>query len=106
MSSGARAYTIIVQRDGALGSRTLRLPVWALRTGVGGAIGLGILLLAALALYGPVLRAAARVPGLQREVARLRVENAKIMELSTAVDSLEQRYAQVRRMMGADLVPD
>jgi murein DD-endopeptidase MepM/ murein hydrolase activator NlpD len=106
MSSGARAYTIIVQRDGALGSRTLRIPVWLLRTGLGGAIGLGILLVAALALYGPVLRAAARVPGLQRDVARLRGENAKIVELSAAVDSLEQRYAQVRRMIGADIVPD
>ena len=106
MSSGARAYTIIVQRDGALGSRTLRIPVWVLRTGLGGAIGLAILLVAALVLYGPVLRAAARVPGLQRDVARLRGENAKIVELSAAVDSLEQRYAQVRRMIGADIVPD
>jgi murein DD-endopeptidase MepM/ murein hydrolase activator NlpD len=106
MSSGARAYTIIVQRDGALDSRTLRIPVWLLRTGLGGAIALGILLIAAIALYGPVLRAAARVPGLQRDVARLRGENAKIVELSAAVDSLEQRYAQVRRMIGADIVPD
>jgi len=106
MTSGARAYTIIVQRDGALGSRTLRIPVWLLRTAAGGAITLGVLLVAAIALYGPVLRAAARVPGLQREVARLRGENAKIVELSAAVDSLEQRYAQVRRMIGADIVPD
>jgi murein DD-endopeptidase MepM/ murein hydrolase activator NlpD len=106
MRSGARAYTIIVQRDGSLGSRTLRIPVWLLRTGVAAGIVLGVLLIAALALYGPVLRAAARVPGLQRDVARLRGENAKIVELSAAVDSLEQRYAQVRRMIGADIVPD
>jgi murein DD-endopeptidase MepM/ murein hydrolase activator NlpD len=106
MSAGPRAYTIIVQRDGALASRTLRIPVWAVRTTLGGGIGLGMGLLAVLALYGPVVRAAARVPGLQREVARLRAENAKIVELSAAVDSLEQRYAQVRRMIGADIVPD
>jgi len=106
MSSGARAYTIIVQRDGALGSHTLRIPVWALRLGVVGGIALAVLLLAALVLYGPTVRAAARVPGLQREVARLRGENSKIVELSAAVDSLEQRYAQVRRMVGADIVPD
>jgi len=106
MSSGARAYTIIVQRDGALASRTLRVPVWVVRAGVGGGIGLGIVALAALALYGPVVRAAARVPGLQRDVSRLRAENAKIVELSAAVDSLGQRYAQVRRMIGADIVPD
>jgi len=106
MSSGARAYTIIVQRDGALASRTLRVPVWAVRAAVGAGIGLGIVAITALALYGPVVRAAARVPGLQREVSRVRAENAKIVELSAAVDSLEQRYAQVRRMIGADVVPD
>ena len=106
MKSGARAYTIMVQRDGALASRTLRLPVWAFRLGVSGAVGLGLVLVAAIALYGPILRAAARVPGLQRDVTRLRAENAKIVELSAAVDSLEQRYAQVRKMIGADIVPD
>lgn len=106
MRSGARAYTIMVQRDGALGSRTLRIPVWALRLGLGGAVGFGLLLVAAAVLYGPILRAAARVPGLQRDVAQLRAENAKIVELSAAVDSLEQRYAQVRKMIGADIVPD
>jgi murein DD-endopeptidase MepM/ murein hydrolase activator NlpD len=106
MKPGARAYTIMVQRDGALDSRTFRVPVWALRVGtVGGAVA-GLLLAALLAFYGPVARAAARVPGLQRDVARLRAENAKIVTLSAAVDSLEQRYAQVRKMIGADIVPD
>ena len=106
MSSGTRAYTIIVQRDGALGSRTLRVPAWAVRTAWAGGIGVAAVLVAAVVLYGPVIRAAARVPGLQRDVARLRAENAKIVELSAAVDSLEQRYAQVRRMIGGDIVPD
>jgi len=106
MSSRRRAYTIMVQRDGSLESRTMRVPVWAFRTAVIAAIGIGLLLIAGAVLYGPTVRAAARVPALERDVSRLRSENAKIVELSAAVDSLEQRYAQVRKMIGADIVPD
>jgi len=106
MKRGARAYTVMVQRDGALESRTFRVPVWAARVGAVAGVVAGVLVVAVLAVYGPVTRAAARVPGLQRDVARLQAENAKIVTLSAAVDSLEQRYAQVRKMIGADIVPD
>jgi murein DD-endopeptidase MepM/ murein hydrolase activator NlpD len=106
MKPGARAYTIMVQRDGALESRTFRIPVWIARAGAVGGAGAVLLLALLVAFYGPVARAAARVPGLQRDVARLRADNAKIVTLSAAVDSLEQRYAQVRKMIGADIVPD
>jgi murein DD-endopeptidase MepM/ murein hydrolase activator NlpD len=106
MKAGGRAYTIMVQRDGTLSSRTLRIPVWVVRLAVTAAALFGLGLLAAILLYGPTVRAAGRVPGLERDVSRLRAENSKIVELSAAVDSLEQRYAQVRKMIGADIVPD
>jgi murein DD-endopeptidase MepM/ murein hydrolase activator NlpD len=106
MNRGARGYTVMVQRDGALESRAFRIPVWMVRVAaVGGAIA-GVLLVGAIAFFGPIARAAARVPGLQRDVARLQAENSKIVALGAAVDSLEQRYAQVRKMIGADIVPD
>jgi murein DD-endopeptidase MepM/ murein hydrolase activator NlpD len=101
-----RAYTILLQRDGALESRSYRIPIWLARAAavVVGVIILG--LIALMVLWGPIVRAAATVPGLERQVARLQAENAKIVELSAAVDSLEQRYGQVRRMLGADIVPN
>jgi murein DD-endopeptidase MepM/ murein hydrolase activator NlpD len=106
MTPEGRAYTIMVQRDGALESRTFRVRVWVVRAAaIVGSI-LGVLLVGVLAFYGPIARAAARVPGLQRDVARLQAENSRIVTLSAAVDSLEQRYAQVRKMIGADIVPD
>ncbi|HEU5259991.1 MAG TPA: M23 family metallopeptidase [Gemmatimonadales bacterium] len=101
-----RAYTLLVQRDGVLESRTLRIPVWLVRAATGAAIAVGLGLVTALVLWGPIVRAAAQVPLLERQVARLQAENAKIVQLSAAVDSLEQRYVQVRRMLGADIVPD
>ncbi len=106
MTSRARGVTVVVQRDGATRSRTLRFPLWALRLGtLGGAAllaGLGLLAV----LYFPVVRAAARVPGLERQVARLESENAMVRQLSLAVDSAELRYEQLRSMIGADIVRD
>jgi murein DD-endopeptidase MepM/ murein hydrolase activator NlpD len=100
-----RGYTILVQRDGSLESRSYRVSGWGLRAVL---IAFGTVLVGLLALvvlWGPIVRAALRVPGLEGRVSQLQAENAKIVELSAAVDSLEQRYGQVRRMLGADIVP-
>ncbi len=101
-----RAYTILVQRDGALESRSFRVAVWTVRAAMAAGAVLLALLATTVVLWGPIVRAAGRVPGLENQVARLQAENSKIVELSAAVDSLEQRYGQVRRMLGADIVPD
>jgi murein DD-endopeptidase MepM/ murein hydrolase activator NlpD len=106
MTSRARGVTFVVQRDGATRSRTLRVPLWALRLGaLGGATVLAAVALLAV-LYFPVVRAAARVPGLERQVARLESENAMVRQLSLALDSAEMRYEQLRGMIGADIVRD
>ena len=65
-----------------------------------------VLLLPVVVLYGPIVRAAARVPGMERELGRLQAENARVRELSAALDSAESRYSQVRQMMGGEIVPD
>ena len=69
-----------------------------------GCVALVLVLLTVL--YGPAFRAAARVPGMERELARLRAENSKVRELSAALDSAESRYAQVRQMLGGKIVRD
>ena len=106
MKRRRRAVTLIIQRDGKTKTRTLRIPVWILRLG-GWTIGvMMVLLLLVAVLYGPMVRAAARVPGMDRELARLRAENARVRELSAALDSAESRYSQVRQMMGGEIVRD
>ncbi len=106
MRRGRPSVTIVVQRDGAIRSHTWRIPLWLLRLGgfLGGALVTAIILLAAV--YLPVVRAAARVPSLERTVARLESDNAKVRQLSAALDSVEARYAQVRQMIGVDIVRD
>jgi murein DD-endopeptidase MepM/ murein hydrolase activator NlpD len=106
MKRRRRAITLIIQRDGTPKTRTIRMPVWVMRLG-GWAMGLTFLLLLLVAvLYGPMVRAAARVPGMERDLIRLRAENARVRELSAALDSAESRYGQVRQMMGGEIVRD
>jgi murein DD-endopeptidase MepM/ murein hydrolase activator NlpD len=102
----SRSVTVVIQRDGTTRTRTLRVPIWAFRLAAG-TLGLAILLLLLItALYAPLVRAASKLPGMERELARLRAENTRVRELSAALDSAESRYAQVRQMMGGSIVRD
>lgn len=101
-----RSVSVILQTDGALESRRFRVPLWSLRLGVAAVVAVALVVLLAVAFIGPVARQAARVPSLEREVDRLTLDNSRVRELALALDSLEQRYGQLRQMVGADLVPE
>ena len=100
--SDRRGVTIIIHRDGALDSRSIRLPAWLAQAAVVAAIVLAAAIVLGAAVYIPVIRSAARVPGLERQVADLQAQNDKIRELAAALDSAEARYARVRTMLGGD----
>ncbi len=106
MKSRSRSVTVLIQKDGTTKTQTYRIRLWTLRLGAWllGVVALLLLLLAVL--YGPAFRAAARVPGMERQLTRLQAENAKVRQLSAALDSAESRYAQVRQMMGGEIVRD
>jgi murein DD-endopeptidase MepM/ murein hydrolase activator NlpD len=106
MKKRPRSVTLVIQRDRSTKTRTIRIPVWILRLGTVTLGLVALLLLIVVVLYGPMVRAAARVPGMERELARLKVENARVRELSAALDSAESRYSQVRQMMGGAIVRD
>jgi len=106
MKKRPRSVTLVIQRDGATKTRNIRIPLWTLRLGIW-TVGIACLLLViVIVLYGPLVRAAARVPGMERELSRLQTENARVRELSAALDSAESRYSQVRQMMGGEIVRD
>jgi murein DD-endopeptidase MepM/ murein hydrolase activator NlpD len=106
MKRRSRAVTLVIQRDGTTRSRSIRIPLWGLRVGTWAAGFATLLLLLLVVLYGPMVRAALRVPGMERELTRLRTENARVRELSAALDSAQSRYSQVRQMLGGTIVPD
>jgi murein DD-endopeptidase MepM/ murein hydrolase activator NlpD len=97
--------TIMIHRDGKVDSTTYRVPIWVLRSATITGIVVASLLLLLLVLYGPIVRAAARVPFLSREISRLKAENEKVQQLAGRLVEMEARYAQVRTMLGGDIVP-
>jgi len=106
MRRRSRSVTVLIQRDGRTKTQSFRIRLWTLRLAAG-LLGLVAVVLVLLAVfYGPTFRAAARVPGMERELSRLQAENARVRELSAALDSAESRYAQVRQMMGGEIVRD
>ncbi len=100
-----RFVTIVIHRDGNVDSRTIRLPLWAVRATLIATGSIAILVLVGAVLYAPIVRTAARVPGLQRNVARLEQENAQVRQLARTLNEVEARYAQVRAMLGGNIVP-
>ena len=95
-----RGVTIVVQIDGDLNTRQYRLPFWVFTVGKWGA-GLVVVLVALFfAFAGPITRSAARVPGLEREIARLQTENSRVQELAAALNHAEASYQGLRRMLG------
>ncbi|HET7040834.1 MAG TPA: M23 family metallopeptidase, partial [Gemmatimonadales bacterium] len=98
--------TILIQTDGSLETRQVRMPRWLARALLTTLAGLFCLVVLAAAFYLPVAHTAARVPALDRRVARLEAENARIGDLARALDSADVRYARLRAMIGANVVPD
>jgi murein DD-endopeptidase MepM/ murein hydrolase activator NlpD len=106
MSEKRRFATIIFHKDGDPLSRSVRLPMWLVRVGTIGGITLAVLITIAAVLYAPIARTAARVPGLNREIARLRAANRQVEDLAQRLGQAEDRYDQIRNMLGADVVPE
>ena len=78
MKPARPAITLLIHRDGDVDSRSIRLPLWLFRTGLGIAATILVLVILGAILYLPIVGVAARVPGLRSEIAALREENAQI----------------------------
>jgi murein DD-endopeptidase MepM/ murein hydrolase activator NlpD len=100
-----RGVTIVVHADGDLESKQYRFPRWAVMAGKWGAGVIAVLVVLFFAFAGPISRNAARVPGLEREVSRLRVENSRVQQLASALNRAEANYQELRQMLGVKAPP-
>jgi murein DD-endopeptidase MepM/ murein hydrolase activator NlpD len=101
-----RSVTIVVHVDGDIDSKQYRLPLWAFTVGKWSALIVGLLLVLFFAFAGPITSAAARVPGLEREVAGLREENDRVKQLAAALNRAEANYQSLRQLLGGRLPRD
>lgn len=105
MTKGTRGVTIVVHADGDLESKQYRFPRWAVVAGKWGAGAIAVLVVLFFAFAGPITRNAALVPGLKREVSRLRVENSRVQQLASALNRAEANYQELRQMLGVKAPP-
>ncbi|HEX9282790.1 MAG TPA: peptidoglycan DD-metalloendopeptidase family protein [Gemmatimonadales bacterium] len=101
-----RSVTIVVHTDGEVDSRTYRVPLWVFEAGKWGALVFGLLVVLFFAFAGPISRAAARVPGLEREVSRLEEENSRVQQLAAALNRAEANYQELRQLLGVKAPPE
>jgi murein DD-endopeptidase MepM/ murein hydrolase activator NlpD len=101
-----RGVTIVVHIDGDVDSKQYHLPLWAFAAGKWGALVVGLAMVLFFAFAGPIFRAAARVPGLEREQARLREENGRVQQLAAALNRAESNYQSLRKLLGGGAPPD
>ncbi|HKA59979.1 MAG TPA: M23 family metallopeptidase [Gemmatimonadales bacterium] len=100
-----RGVTIVLHADGDLESHQYRLPRWAVLVGKWGALTIAVMVVLFFAFAGPITRNAARVPGLEREISRLRVENSRVQQLAAALNRAESNYQGLRQMLGVNTPP-
>jgi murein DD-endopeptidase MepM/ murein hydrolase activator NlpD len=101
-----RGVTIVVHRDGHPDSRQIRLPLWAAR-GLVALLGIAaVAVVLGAVLYAPIVRTAALVPGMRDRIARLEAQQEQVQALARRLDEAEQRYGQIREMMGGSVVPN
>jgi len=101
-----RGVTIVIHADGDLESKQYRFPRWAVEAGKWGAGAIAVSVVLFFAFAGPIFRNAARVPGLEREVSRLRVENSRVQQLASALNRAEANYQELRQMLGVKAPPE
>jgi len=102
----SRDVTVVVHVDGDLNSRQYRVPVWAFEAGKWGAVVIALLVVLFFAFAEPLTHAAARVPGLEQEVARLRQETARVQQLAAALNRAEANYQELRQLLGVRSPPE
>ena len=106
MNSEKRHVTLMLHTEGVLDTRSVRLPLSLFRVLTVAVIAILVLICLAAILYTPIVRAAAQVPGLTREVERLSAENQQVHQLAAQLSHVEDRYMQLRGMLGADIIPE
>lgn len=101
-----RAVTIVIHADGDIESKQYRFPAWAVVAGKWGAGIIAVIIVGFFAFITPIMRNNARVPGLDREVSRLRIENSRVQQLATALNRAEANYQELRQMLGVKAPPE
>lgn len=97
-------YTVVLVPGDGQRTRSLRVTPRALRVGAvltaAGVFALAVL----LASWWYFAAQTARIPALERQIAQLEADNAKVGKLAGTLAQLQAEYEKIRTMLGADIV--
>jgi murein DD-endopeptidase MepM/ murein hydrolase activator NlpD len=97
-----RRLTLIVVPHDKLNTRSYELSYRALKVVMSIAAGLVVCLLIITASWWFMAAQAARVPGLERELAKLESDRERMAELAQALAEVEAQYERVRLVLGVE----
>lgn len=100
--SEKRRLSFIIVPHGELRTRTYEVTYSVLIALLGAGFVLLAVFIVMMASWWFVAAQAARVPGLEDEVARLEGERSKVAELARDLREAEQQYERVRRLLGVE----
>ena len=103
-SESDSGYTVVLVPGDTQRTRSLRITPRALRVGAAATVAAVIFLSVILASWWYFAARTARIPEFERELDRLRAENAKVEELAQNLAALQAEYEKVREMLGADIL--
>ncbi|UCC71713.1 MAG: peptidoglycan DD-metalloendopeptidase family protein [Gemmatimonadota bacterium] len=104
MKESEGGYTIVLVPSDTERTRSVRLTPRGLRIGAALAAGAGLALALLLGSWWYFAAQTARIPELEREIARLEADNAKVAELAGSLAALQREYEKVRAMLGGDIL--
>src|SRR5262245_25708229 len=104
MEKDGRRMTFIVVPHGGrdLNTRSYEISYARLRAGAVVLVVLAFAWLGMALSWAYVASQAARVPGLQRDIAGMETQLAQVEELAAELRSIEGQYSRVREMLGAN----
>ncbi|MEJ2184561.1 MAG: M23 family metallopeptidase [Gemmatimonadota bacterium] len=97
-----RHLSLIIVPHGDLETRTYDVSYPKLKVLLGAAVVLLVVFVVMVSSWWYVAAQAARVPGLERDIAQLETERAKVTELAQTLAQVEAQYQRVRQALGVD----
>ncbi len=100
--SDQRRLSFIIVPHGDLETRTYEISYGLLKVLLGVGVVLLLVFVVMVSSWWFIATQAARVGGLEQEVARLEAERAKVTELAQALAIAEEQYERVRQLLGVE----
>lgn len=99
-------FIVVPHGGGGLNTRSFEISYRRLRVAALVAAAAAVVWAVSMASFVLVAAQAARVPGLQREVAELQKDRERVQQLAALLARMERQYEQVRMMLGAEAVEE